>query len=422
MNKKTVSDYWNEIFEKYNILKHIDEKSIFRITANQIKEFKEPRLMTKFDNRRSRPRIFKKNNLGILPIDNGEYLIGKFELYENVPKKMIPTPLEIDLPEYLESIDPDNIYSESNALNVALLTGMISNIIGEDLYETISGRMRANDFDFYVHSEENDKHKISVKRPQIEVDGGYESKDKLVLIEAKNTDPDDFIIRQLYYPFRFWKMKVNKSIVPIFFTYKNGLYDFYIYKFVDDNDYNSISFVDHVSYRLKYSQKNTIVRKDIHIVSEDNNIPFPQADNFTRIKGILDYLSDKNCITKDISDLFEFTPRQGSYYLAAARYLGLVQKSRNQYKLTSNARRINELSIKNRNLELGKLVLEHKPFFLSYEYFIKNGIFPNNDEIVQFMKDSEINLPSKNEVVYHRRASTVRGWLQWIIYSGIEII
>jgi len=422
MGRKTVSDYWNEIFENYDILKHIDEKSVFRITAKQIKEYKEPRLMTKFDNRRSRPKIFREHNLGILPIDNGEYLIGKFELYENVPKKSIPTPLEIDLPEYLESIDPDNIYSESNALNVALLTGMISNIIGEDSYETISGRMRANDFDFIVHSEEDDRHEISVKRPQIEVDGGYEGKEKLVLIEAKNTDPDDFIIRQLYYPYRFWKMKVNKSIVPIFFTYKNGLYDFYIYKFKDENDYNSITFLEHISYRLKYSQKSRILRKEIDIADENKTIPFPQADSFTRIKGILDFLSDRNCITTDISDLFEFTPRQGAYYLAAARYLGLVKKSKKYYELTKDAKRINELSVKDRNLELGKLVLEHKPFFLAYEYFIKNGIFPNNGEIVQFMKDSNINLPSENEVVYGRRASTVRGWIQWIIYSGIEIV
>lgn len=422
MKRKTVSDYWDEIFDKYNILDHIADESMFRISAKQIKEFKEPRLMTKFDNRRSRPKLFRKHNLGILPIDNGEYLIGKFELYENVPKRTIPNPLEIDLPEYLESIDPDNIYSESNALNVALLTGMISRIIGEDLFETISGRMRANDFDFIVHSERNSKHKISVKRPQIEVDGGYESKEKLVLIEAKNTDPDDFIIRQLYYPYRFWKMKVNKTIIPIFFTYKNGLYDFYIYTFDDDNDYNSIKFVDHISYRLNYSHKSRILRREITIVEEDKNIPFPQADSFTRIKGILDFLSERSCITADISDLFEFTPRQGSYYLAAARYLGLVKKIGIHYELTSYAQKINEYSIKDRNLELAKLILEHKPFFQVYEYYISNDIFPSIEEITEFMKAADINLPSKNEVVYSRRASTVRGWVQWIIYSGIEIV
>lgn len=421
MKRKTVSDYWVEIFDKYDILKNINDYKVYRISASQIKEFKEPRLMTKFDNRRSRPKIFKDNNLGILPIDNGEYLIGRFELYENVPKKSIPSPLEIELPNYLESIDPDNIYSESNALNVALLTGMISNIIGEDLHETISGRMRANDFEFSVYSESGFEHKINVKRPQIEVDGGYEGKDKLVLIEAKNTDPDDFIIRQLYYPYRFWKMKVNKDIVPVFFTYKNGLYDFYIYKFAEENNYNSIEFIDHISYRLKYQQKLKITRNEIVFVKENPSIPFPQADSFTRIKGLIDYLSEGSCNTADIARLFEFTPRQGSYYLSAAKYLGLVKNKRKKYELTKKANYINGLSVKERNVELGKLILEHKTFFIAYDYFIKNNSFPSIDEIIGFMKSTNVNISSNKMSVYTRRASTVRGWVQWIIYSGIEI-
>ena len=422
MKNKTVSDYWDEIFLRYDVLKNINDKGFFKISANQIKEYKEPRLMTKFDNRASRPKIFKKYNLGILPIDNGEYLIGRFELYENVPKRMIPNPKEIDLPNYLESIDPDNIYSESNALNVALLTGMISSIIGEDLHETISGRMRANDFDFHVNTTDNQRFTINVKKPQIEVDGGYEGKEKLVIIEAKNTDPDDFIIRQLYYPYRFWKMKVNKEIIPVFFTYKNGLYDFYIYKFIDEKDYNSICFIDHISYRLKYLRNSAILRNEIHMIKEDLNIPFPQADSFTRIKGILNFLIDRCCSTNDIAELFEFTKRQGSYYLAAARYLGLVQKNKKFYELTNKAKHIISLSIRDRNLELGKLILEHRPFFLAYDYYKNNRIFPSNGDIIEYMKRSGVNISSNNEKVFERRASTVRGWIQWIVYSGIEIL
>lgn len=421
MGRKTVSDYWNEIFEKYNILDEIKNNQVFKISAKQIKEFKEPRLMTKFDSRRSRPKIFRQNKIGILPIDNGEYLLGKFELYESVPKEPNLVPLEVDLPEYLESIDPDNIYSESNALNVALLSGMIQNLIGEDLHETIAGRMRANDFDFIVHSNNDVTQTVNVRRPQIEIDGGYESENKLILIEAKNTDPDDFIIRQLYYPYRFWNMKVNKEIVPIFFTYKNGLYDFYVYRFVDELDYNSIEFVEHISYKLRYRNAEVIERKKLTIVDEDMTIPFPQADSFTRIKGILDYLSNKDCITNDIAELFDFTARQGSYYLAAARYLGLVKKTNASYILTDLGNTINSLSVKERNYTLGKIVLQHKPFLLVYDFYNKYNEFPSIDKIVEFMEISNVNLPSMNRVVYERRASTVRGWVQWIIYSGIEV-
>ncbi|BCR36671.1 type II restriction enzyme [Mariniplasma anaerobium] len=421
MEKKTVSDYWNEIFEKYNILDEIKNHQVFKITAKQIKEFKEPRLMTKFDSRRSRPGIFRKNYLGILPIDNGEYLIGKFNLYEKVPKDPNLMPVEVDLPEYLESIDPDNIYSESNALNVALLSGMIRNLIGEDLHETISGRMRANDFDFIVHGSDNISQIINVKKPQIEIDGGYESKNKLILIEAKNTDPDDFIIRQLYYPYRFWTMKVNKSIVPIFFTYKNGLYDFYVYEFENEKDYNSIKFIEHISYKLRYKNLEIIKRENLIVIDEDMSIPFPQADSFTRIKGILDHLSDKDCTANDIAELFDFTPRQGAYYLAAARYLGLVEKENKLYQLTKAAYQINKFSVKERNVMLGEFILKHKPFLLVFDYYNRYKEFPSNEKIIEFMDISKINLPSKNRVVYERRASTVRGWVQWIIYSGIKV-
>lgn len=84
MAKKTVAQLWEEIFEKYNILDKINENGMFKITADQIREFKEPRLMAKFDYSKQLPSIFKDNGLGILPIKNGEYVIGKFNLFEKL--------------------------------------------------------------------------------------------------------------------------------------------------------------------------------------------------------------------------------------------------------------------------------------------------------------------------------------------------
>ena len=52
--------------------------------------------------------------------------------------------------------------------------------------------------------------------------------------------PEDFIIRQLYYPYRFWKDKVAKIVIPAFFAYENGIYNIFIYSFNDDNNYNSL--------------------------------------------------------------------------------------------------------------------------------------------------------------------------------------
>ena len=75
---------WETIFEKYNIINKINKEGFFIITADQIKEFREPRLMTKFDSTIELPLVFSKNHLTILPTKRGEYIIGKFQNYQEI--------------------------------------------------------------------------------------------------------------------------------------------------------------------------------------------------------------------------------------------------------------------------------------------------------------------------------------------------
>ncbi|MFW6272583.1 MAG: type II restriction enzyme, partial [bacterium] len=310
MKDKSVSDHWNDIFNDYSILETIKKDGCFYISAQEIKKHKEPRLMTKFDHSKNRPEIFKKNKLGILPVDNGMYVIGKFSLYKTLPKTEDDKPKFMKLPSFLESIDPENIYSENNALNVALLSGMISDLVGEDVYETISGRMRSSKFSFYVNSE-NEKSHIEVKKPQIEIDGGFESTNNIIVVEAKNSQPEDFIIRQLYYPYRFWKMKVNKEILPVFFTYKNGVYTFYIYKFKEDDNYSSIELVEKLSYVIDYENIHIIKRNKLDMQTEGKDVPFPQADTFNRVKELIDLIADGYKTAKEIAEFYDIAQRQG---------------------------------------------------------------------------------------------------------------
>lgn len=55
-----VNEAWNKLFEKYDILNKIQNEGAYFITADQIKEFKEPRLMAKWDSSENLPSIFKK--------------------------------------------------------------------------------------------------------------------------------------------------------------------------------------------------------------------------------------------------------------------------------------------------------------------------------------------------------------------------
>ena len=416
MSKKTVSDYWNDIFNELNILDHIKVEGFFKISANVIKKHKEPRLMTKFDHSKNRPHIFKENNLAILPIDNGEYIIGPFDLYQKLDKKDVDV-IEIELPDFYETIDLKNIYSESNALIVAEISGMIKALAQEDVKNTIRGKMRANKFDFTVNSNDSPQ-QINVNRPQIEIDAGYETSQKIIVIEAKNLEPDDFIIRQLYYPYRYWKMRVDKEIVPVFFTFKNGVYTFYVYEFQDPENYNSIQLVNKLSYRIAFNYSNSISLNSIDIKKEINRVQFPQADAFNRIIDLIMVLADGPKTTDEITNLFEFTSRQSSYYTSAARYLGLIQGV-SKHQLTDLGHEIASLKLIDRNKRLVREILSHKPFYEAYKLYLKNNGIPEKEKLVSILL-SETKIQSKSTLF--RRASTLKGWLTWIINSGIEIV
>lgn len=136
--------------------------------------------MTKFDYSKQLPNIFKVNKLGILPTKNGEYIIGKYNLFQNLSNTKADEvePKKISIPDYIETIDPDNIYSESNALNVALLSGMINDIVGEEVVETIQGKMRATGFNFKIKGEDGIQF-VEVEKPAMVIDGGYEEKQNI---------------------------------------------------------------------------------------------------------------------------------------------------------------------------------------------------------------------------------------------------
>src|SRR5690606_27555394 len=230
---------WNKLFAKYKISENVLKNGAFEINSTQINEFREARLMTKFDFRSQLPEIFAENKLSILPISRGGYVISDFETFKDFESKD-PTPIKIDFPNYLESIKHDNITSESTALNCAFVTGIIEDFVqDEEIKPTVSGRMSSSSFDFNIKTLKSNLN-IVVNNSQIEIDGGYEGVNSLSLIEAKNSISKDFLIRQVYYPYRLWESKISKKVRPLFLTYSNGIFHFKEYVFEDLAHYNSI--------------------------------------------------------------------------------------------------------------------------------------------------------------------------------------
>jgi len=159
----------------------------------------------------------------------------------------------IIFPEQIQSLDFEKITSEAAALDCAYVSGIFAHFLEEEeLLPAVHGRMSSGKFSFKI-----DKLKspypidLTVANSQIEIDGGYEGFESLSLIEAKNSLSSDFLIRQLYYPFRLWENKITKKVRPVFLVYTNGLFCLSEYQFEDIQNYNSLVLVKLKCYGLE---------------------------------------------------------------------------------------------------------------------------------------------------------------------------
>jgi hypothetical protein len=412
---------WEQIFEKYEIIDAIERSSCFEISSSEINEFREARLMTKFDHRSQIPKLFADNNLSILPVSRGGYIIGEFEIFHKLSEDNIEVE-KITFPHFIETLDYQDITSEATAINCAFISQIIHDFTGEDsLYPTVSGRMSSSSFDFKIDSKDQSFIKVSVGKSQIEIDGGYEGSNSLNLIEAKNYICNDLLIRQLFYPYKLWTGKINKKVRPIFLTYTNGIFHLREYTFTDSGHYNSLQLVQQRKYAVQDGVMNIEIIQQIlntTVIKDEPEVPVPQADSFERVINLCELLNEKYTLTKEqITQNYNFVPRQADYYFNAGRYLGLLQRKEENgatiFCLTQEGSDLFNLSIFNRQIKFIELILSHSMFNHTLCAYFKNGIKPAKKDIIQIMYNA--NLGDIADETYKRRASTVVSWINWII-------
>lgn len=421
--QKSLNDIaWEKLFEKHDILEHIERTGQFQISANQIKEFREPRLMAKFDHTINLPQIFADNGLSILPVTRGDYIISHFDAYHEFEPDNSPI-TRVSLPAYIQSLDSSNVPSEAIALNCAVAANIVSDFLGdEEIISTVSGRMGSGIFSFNIGNlKTKSLSTVKVNNSQIEIDAAYEGIRSLALFEAKRDLSKDFLVRQLYYPYRVWKSRITKPVRPLFLVYSNGIYRIYEYEFTDPDNYSSISLVQQKNYSV---EDTTITADDIQqilhnaICENEPNIPFPQADSFKRIINICELLDDQVLSRNAVTEQYAFDARQTNYYTDAARYLGLIEKNKESgeplYNLTDKGRTILKMGYKQRQLAYCNCILSHVAFAETLKSFFETGVMPQKGDIVRIMKNS--NLYNVNsETTYERRSSTIKGWINWIV-------
>ncbi|MFN7248135.1 MAG: type II restriction enzyme [Microcystis sp.] len=245
---------WQAVFDRYNLHDHDFCNHPYFIKGEQIKAAtkhfettgeREVRILCKQDTRESRPEVFKKLGLFILPVKNGEYVILKGEGYVDIP--IIETPIQnyrtlLDF-QLETSLIGD---SEMQHLDFAYASSLIRHFIKDNsLVLTIRGRKYTPEFTLKIND-----HVLKIKGVQTEVDAGYEGKNQIVLIEAKNLSIDNVIIRQLYYPSRQWQLHTKKKIVTLFFAKKSNIYYLWKFEFENPDNYNSIKLVDSARFAI----------------------------------------------------------------------------------------------------------------------------------------------------------------------------
>ena len=411
---------WQILFDKYDILGNIERNGQFIISSNQIKEFREPRLMTKFEHKINLPTIFADNRLAILPISRGDYVISSFSAYKEF-EPPVNDVQRVSIPAHIQSLMPQFLVSEAIALNCANACGILSDFLEDEaLVPTVSGRMSSGNFGFDIETDSGVK-RIDVANSQIEIDAAYEGINCLSLFEAKRDLSDDFLVRQLYYPFRVWKERVTKPVKPVFLVFSNGMFNLYQYEFDDPQNYNSLKLV---------KQKNYVIATEISLSDIENllitvplvaepKISFPQADRMSRIVNLIELLNEKPMTKQDITSKYAFDERQTNYYTDAGRYLGLIKKGHDEngnilFQLSTRGRHILGLEYKERQLAIVTQILAHKVFNETLKLHLQYGEMPDKQTIIRIMKKANLyNIEADS--TYLRRSSTVVGWINWIL-------
>ena len=424
---RIVDDKWEQIFVDYDILTHIQRDGFYIITARTINQYHQARLMTKFDYVSSLPNIFHYNDLAILPTKRGEYMIAHFDAYERLhtdDRALLKDRKEIVFPNWIETIAPDNITSESTSINASAATGMIQHLFNEpDIVQTVSGRMSSKEFTFHINDRVRGGHyTLDVENSQVEIDGGFETPDKLILIEAKNSSLETFLVRQLYYPYQLWAKQTRKEVVPVFLQYVNDTFNFSVFTFDDVDDYSSIRLLHRQNYIFGGERTTLSDIVDVHrrvlVVPEDTSVPFPQANTFTKVIGIVESIWNdvEGYVTlEELTLQNDFVMRQAQYYSRAAIYLELVEQTfDNRYILTALGKRYIHSKRKERNLLIAEQILKHRTFNAVFVRGLVRGTALSTRETYAYLDSQSYYQSHLSTSTRKRRASTISSWVNYL--------
>lgn len=103
---------------------------------------------------------------------------------------------------------------------------------------------------------------------------------------------------------------------------------------------------------------------------------------------------------------------------SAGKYLGLIYTEKMNGRiacfLTESGKRMFSYSIYDRQIEFIKLILSHTVFRETLKIYFRDVEMPGKSAITEIMKKSNL-YGIDSDSTYFRRASTITGWINWIM-------
>jgi hypothetical protein len=413
MQEESYNQAWEKLFIELQIREKLQDSGLFCLSADKIKSIgrKEPRNMVKWDSREARPKILRDSGVTILPTSRSGYVLVKGDGYHDLPaaetavyhspQKIVPfTTLQWRA----------DLTKESAAIDVASISAMLMKFTKEkDLALTIRGRSGTSEFSFNFQGE-GKTHHITVDRAQIEIDAGFEG-EKVWLVEAKIGEPEDFLVRQLFYPWRLWKTLTPKEVVPIFLCYANRAFGLFRYAFGNEGNYHSIELAEKQWFTLdepegieslaNLFQATKPAIPDIKI--------FPQADTLGTVVAAVELYAHDATTSREVSATLGYDPRQGDYYTTAAEWIGFVERSGTERRLNAHGKKFLDSSRTQRFKMLFQAIAA-TPVFRKFIRRKLDGKAFSLEEIAE-----EISAQGYADgSTPRRRAKTVIAWLNWL--------
>ena len=227
-------------------IKHSQVKEIVSNLTNIANNRKEIRILGNMIRRRNRPKFFKKENIFLLPSSNKEWVLLRGDGYFD--------------PEYKDHFYKSKIIDKAENFNLETLKGqsegryihqinadgILGDFIKDDkLIFTLSGRKYAT-FAYKAFG-----HNLKCDGAQIEIDAGFETKNEVILIEAKTGEVGSEIIRQLYFPYKYVSSITQKKVRSIFMVVSNDRRSVSLFEYhFNNHTYESIQLLKSEKYLI----------------------------------------------------------------------------------------------------------------------------------------------------------------------------